>query len=280
MLRFLAGAITFVVAGALLVVLAAYWRWIEAIGADIRALRASAARDVIVVSDATVASLPEPVRRYLAFSGVIGMPIPATVRIEQRGRIRSALDAGWTGFEAIEHYSTRPPAFVWKASFPGRRLPFVFGRDEYLAGEGSIRMKMLALFTVANEGGGELREAALMRYLNEMMWFPAAFAGSNVTWTAVDDTSAQVTLSDQDARATATMFFDADGRLTNFRASRFNTATRTMEIWETPIAAYSTFGMLRLPSRGSAVWKLASGDFAYIELDVTDIAYDAGENDS
>lgn len=275
MLKFIAGAVIFVAASALLVVLVSYWRWVEAIGADIRALRASAARDVILVSDAMIAALPAPVRRNLAFSGVAGTAIPATVEIGQRGRIRSAPGAGWMAFDAVEHYGTRPPAFVWKASFPTRNLPLVLGRDEYLDGKGSILMKLLAVKTVADERGESLRDAALMRYLNEMMWFPAAFAGRNLTWTAIDDNAAQATITDRGASATGTFFFDAEGRITNFSALRFNTATRAMETWETPISAYGTFGKLRLPSSGAAVWKSAAGDFAYIEIDVTDVAYDA-----
>ena len=37
--------------------------------------------------------------------------------------------------------------------------------------------------------------------------------------------------------ATALMFIDKSGRLTNFRAQRFKTGTRTMETWETAIEA-------------------------------------------
>jgi hypothetical protein len=176
--------------------------------------------------------------------------------------------------EAEEHYSTDPPAFVWKAAFPTRNLPVVLGRDAYLDGNGSILMKVLSLFAVADERGAELNDAALMRYLNEMMWFPAAFLGRNVTWTAIDETSAGVTLHDRGRSATATMFFDADGRPVNFRAKRFNTTTRQLETWETPISAYGAFEGLNLPSKGQAVWKLAGGEFAYVELEILTVSYD------
>lgn len=276
MLRIVFGALIFVAAGAVLLVFWSYWRWNDAIAADIRRLTASAARDVVVVTEDMLAPLPPPVRRYLAYSGVVGKPVPATVRLTQRGRIRSDPAASWMNLEATEHYSTRPPAFVWKASFPTRNLPIVLGRDAYLDGEGSILMKMLSLFPVADEHGAPLREAALMRYLNEMMWFPAAFLGGNVTWRAIDDSSAEVTLSDRGMTATATMVFDTEGRLVTFTARRFDTGTRSMETWETPISAYGEFSGLRLPSRGAAVWKRAGGDFTYIELEIVDVAYDMG----
>ena len=276
MLRILIGSAIVAVAVLAIVLIWSHWRWNDRIEADVSRLSAAAARDVVVVTEEMMTSLPAPVRRYLAYTGVVGKSIPSTVRLTQRGRIRSDAGASWMNLEAVQHYSTRPPAFVWKASFPTRNLPVVLGRDAYLDGEGSILMKVLSLFTVADEHGEALREAALMRYLNEMMWFPAAFLGNNVTWAPIDDTSATVTIDDRGMNVTATLFFDADGRLVNFRATRFNTATRTMETWETPVAGYGEFAGLRLPSKGSAVWKLADGDFAYIELEIVEIAYDGG----
>ena len=276
MLRIIIGSAIVAVAVLAIVLIWSHWRWNDRIEADVSRLSAAAARDVVVVTEEMMTSLPAPVRRYLAYTGVVGKPIPSTVRLSQRGRIRNDAGASWMNLEAVQHYSTRPPAFVWKASFPTRNLPVVLGRDAYLDGEGSILMKVLSLFTVADEHGEALREAALMRYLNEMMWFPAAFLGNNVAWTPIDDTSATATIDDRGMSATATLFFDADGRLVNFRATRFNTATRTMETWETPVTGYGEFGGLRLPSKGSAVWKLADGDFAYIELEIVEIAYDGG----
>jgi hypothetical protein len=276
MLRILIGSAIVAVAVLAIVLIWSHWRWNDRIETDVSRLSAAAARDVVVVTEEMMTSLPAPVRRYLAYTGVVGKPIPSTVRLTQRGRIRSDTSASWMNLEAVQHYSTRPPAFVWKASFPTRNLPVVLGRDAYLDGEGSILMKVLSLFTVADEHGEALREAALMRYLNEMMWFPAAFLGNNVAWTPIDDTSATVTIDDRGMSVTATLFFDADGRLVNFRATRFNTATRTMETWETPVAGYSQFAGLRLPSKGSAVWKLDDGDFTYIELEIVEIAYDGG----
>jgi hypothetical protein len=274
MVKIVIGVLIFIAAGAVLLVFWSYRRWNDAIGADIRRLTASAARDVVVVTEAMLAPLPAPVQRYLRYSGVVGKPIPATVRLTQRGRIRSAPTASWMNLEATEYYSTQPPAFVWKASLPTRSLPFVLGRDEYLDGKGSILMKMLAVYRVADESGGPLGEAALMRYLNEMTWFPAAFLGSNVTWRGIDDASAEVTLSDRGMTATAALFLDVEGRLTNFRAERFNTGTQSRETWETPITGYGEFAGRRLPSRGAAVWRLRDGDFTYIELEISDVSYD------
>jgi hypothetical protein len=273
--KLIAGALLVVLVAAVAATLWAHWRWSRAVDADIARLLAGAGESGDIVTPGRVAALPPPVQRYLANSGVVGKAIPRIVRLSQRGRIRSAPEAAWMQLAGDEVYSTRPPAFVWKAFFPGRRFPIVLGRDEYLDGQGSILMKALGFYSVADEAGNvAMNDASLMRYLNEMVWFPAAFAGSNVAWRGIDENSAEVTLTDRGRSATATMFFDADGRPENFRALRYNTATRRDEMWETPFTRHGSFGSVNVPTAGSAVWKLAAGDFIYIELEILGIEYE------
>ncbi len=242
---------------------------------DIARLRAEAGSVGKLVSEDMLVGLPAPAQRYFRHAGVVGTTIPSIVRLTQKGRIRGSADAAWMELEAEEIYSVSPPAFVWRAWFPRRGLPVVVGRDEYLGGAGSIVMKLLALVPVAEERGEELRAAGLMRFLNEMLWFPAAYLGGTVSIGAVDDRSFTVAIADRGITATGTLVVDEAGRAVTFRARRYNTATRSVEAWETPLAAEGTRAGLRLPTAGSALWKLPGGDFTYIELGIGDIRYDA-----
>ncbi len=56
--------------------------------------------------------------------------------------------------------------------------------------------KAAGLFTLFDDSSDQLTLGALTRYLSEMIWFPIAYLGDNITWTAVDDRSADVTLTD------------------------------------------------------------------------------------
>lgn len=266
-----------VVAGAVVLV-GAYLRLSAEITSDIdRLLAAADTAPGPLVTAAMLAGLPEPARRYFTHAGVIGRAIPRTVRLTQSGRIRASSEADWMALEAEEVYSVSPPAFLWRTWLPKAVLPIALGRDAYLEGEGSILIKLLALFPVADERGAQLREAGLMRFLNEMVWFPAALLGPAVRIEADGPDSFVATLSDHGLEATATFFVDPQGRLTNFRARRYNTGTRSIETWETPMAAYGSFAGLQLPVRGSAVWRLPDGDLTYIEIDITSLQYDGGQ---
>ena len=76
---------------------------------------------------------------------------------------------------------------------------------------------------------------------------------------------------------TATLFFDTQGRLTDFVAQRYRTADASdPETWSTPVTGYGEFEGLRLPACGKAIYQLPGGDFDYIEVTITGVRYDTG----
>jgi len=251
-----------------------YWLLVRGISSDIQKLRGIAQPPGVMVTESMLASLPAPAQRYFRYAGVLGSSIPRVVTIKKNGRIRGSATDNWMSFEAEEIYSTSPPAFVWRAYFPAVFAPIALGRDEYLEGRGSILMKMLGTVPLADEHDDELAAAGLMRYLNESMWFPASLLGPNVRITPVDEESFRATLVDRGLSAEAVFFVDGEGRLVNFRASRYDTSTRALGTWETPVSGYRMIDGLNLPTNGSAVWKRDAGDLSYIELEVTRITYE------
>jgi hypothetical protein len=132
-----------------------------------------------------------------------------------------------------------------------------------------------ALFTVVDDKGPELDQGSMMRYLSEMIWFPTAFLGDNIAWEAVDDTAASVSLTDGGERVTGTMYFDREGRFTEFVAERYRMVEGgyDLETWSTPAYEYGELAGLRLPLRGGAVWKLAEGDLKYADVTITNLEY-------
>jgi hypothetical protein len=139
-------------------------------------------------------------------------------------------------------------------------------------------VKVASLLPVADAKGEEMDQGSMMRYLSEMMFFPAAFRGDNISFQAVDHGSAQVTLTDHGRTATGTMYVDGEGRLTDFAAMRHRMVggRAVLTAWSTPVTAYGEFEGLKLPVRGKAAWKLPDGDFEYLDVTITGLRYDAG----
>ncbi len=219
--------------------------------------------------------LPEPVRRYLSYTGVVGKPWVNTVRVKYAGKFRRAADQPWMPMTAEQYYTTNPPGFVWDATISLARLPLMHGHDTYKAGHGHMFGKIACLFTLFDARGEALDQGSMMRYLNEMMWFPTAFLGQNISWYGVDEQSADVTLHDCGKSVSARLFFDDEGRLTNFVTKRYreNSGTYTLDTWSTPVTAYGVRAGLNLPIRARAEWNLPSGDLPYIDLEITEIEY-------
>lgn len=153
-------------------------------------------------------------------------------------------------------------------------LVSVVGRDRFAEGAGSIEMRLLGLVPVANASGPELDQGALLRYLNETMWFPAAALAPIIAWDEVDENSARATIELGGRSASAVFVFDREGRPVDMAAERYDLGRDRVERWSTPLTAWGEFGGIRVPTAGSALWRYDSGDFPYIELRITGIEYD------
>lgn len=259
-----------------IVICFAYWNFNRSFKNQLTNLQANLNGQTTIITIDMLQNLPAPVIKYLTYSGVVGKKIPKTVFLKQTGKIRQSPESSWMDFEAVEYYSIDPPSFIWKASLPSSKIPFVLGLDKYSNGQGNMTIKMLSLIPFVDARGSELDQGAMMRYLNEMMWFPAAFLGENISWKEIDNTSAEVTLHDKGKNATAVLHFDKEGKLINFVAKRYMSSGKEFkfETWSTPLTEYKEFEGLRLPTKGKAIWHPKSGDFEYIELEINDIKFE------
>lgn len=272
-----------IIAVGMVALLVGYGRFSRFVRRDVDALLAQSRPDAdALVTAGMLADLPAPVQRYLTCTGVIGTPLVRTARIQQRGMMHLAPDQPWIPLDAEQYYTVQPPGFVWDGTVHAGPLPLARGRDRYLGGKGNMLIKAGALVTVVDDTGEEMDQGALLRYLSEMIWFPAAFLGDNVSFAPVDDTTARVTLTDRDRSVTGTMHFDAEGRLTEFVAERYRIVNGGYELttWVTPVTEYGERAGLRLPVRAKAVWRLPEGDLEYIDITITGVQYNVAGRDA
>jgi len=228
-----------------------------------------------LITSGMLEKLPDPVQRYLTYTGVIGYPWINTVRLKQVGKFRQGLDRPWMPVTAEEFYTIDPPTLIWNARFKVAGLPLLRAKDKYDSGHGHMFGKLAGLFTVFDVSGEQIDQATMIRYLNEIMWFPTAFLGENISWEEVDEHSVQVTFSDFGKSVSALMFFDDAGRLINFTTMRYRESDGefSLDPWSTPILDYGEHAGLKLPIRGQAIWNMASGDLPYADLEIIDVEY-------
>lgn len=232
-------------------------------------------RDLSIIRDHHLAGSPAPVRRYLTHAGVIGKHWIDTVRVKYAGKFRTGSEKRWMTISVHQVYTTNPPGFLWRARFKIAGLPLMFGSDTYKAGHSHMHGKLLGLFTVVDGRGTEVDQGTMVRYLQEMTWFPIAYLGKNITWQAVDDHAADVTLHDHGKSVSARMYFDDAGRLLTFIARRYGDfdGRYSIRTWTTPVTDYGVFCGLNLPAGGMGVWQLPTGDVPYVDVRLTEVEY-------
>ena len=120
--------------------------------------------------------LPAPIQRYMNYTGVVGKEIPKSIELKYTGRFRQSTEQPWMRMIADQFYTTDPSSFVWQAKFKMMGIPLLGVTDRFENGKGSMLGKLAGIFTIFDVKDHEaLDQGAMMRYLNEMMWFPAAY---------------------------------------------------------------------------------------------------------
>jgi hypothetical protein len=89
-------------------------------------------------------------------------------------------------------------------------------QDALADGQGSGRVRLLSLFTVASQPDTPaLHSGALHRYLAEAVWYPSALLpGPALQWSPIDDRRALATLADRNVFVSLEFRFADNGEVT------------------------------------------------------------------
>jgi len=183
--------------------------------------------------------------------------------------------------EVDQWFTTEKPGFLWKAEVAVAPGISMVGRDKYKDGRGLLLIKALGLVAVADANGADVDQGTMLRYLAEIMWFPAAALNDYIRWEEIDSLSAEATMSNAGVTASGIFRFDSTGDLRSFEAKRYFTRETgsTLEDWFVQVEpdGYAEFEGVRVAARGSVTWKLQDGDFTWFKLEITDIRYNRRE---
>lgn len=228
-----------------------------------------------IVTKEDLENLPENVQRWLEYSGISGREKILTVRLKQKATMRLNKNKPWMSVQAEQYFTTEEPNFIWKATIKPAPLIHIVGRDKYWNGKGSMLIKFLSLFTVADSEGKEVNQGTLLRYLAEMVWFPTAALNNYIIWNEIDDNNAQATMTYKGVTASGLFSFNDKGEVIKFEAERYGEFDKKfrLEVWSISLHDYKIFEGIMIPSRGEVTWKLKSGDFNWFNFEVTEIEY-------
>jgi hypothetical protein len=225
-------------------------------------------------------ALPAPVQRYFRAALTPNQPMVAAVDINITGAMRMSDDTKkWSAFTSNQRVITQRAGFDWNASitmFPGINA---YVHDAYIAGEGILHAALLGAFTVADmRGTKDSAHGEFMRFVAECAWYPTRMLPSQgATWTAVDDTSATLTISDGETSATLLVRFGADNLIASIRAEargRLIKGVMSSAPWQGRFWDYAEHDGMRVPQQGEVAWVLPESAEPYWRGRVTSVRYE------
>lgn len=236
------------------------------------------------LTEADVAPLPAPVRRYVIQSGALGQPRVHQFGATWQGRIRGAPNEPWMSFTAEQQNFLDEPSrfFHMKARKLGMPVDVL---HVYQPSGASMRVRLLSLLSMAEASGPEMDRSETVTLFNDIsLLAPGALVHPSIAWEPIDSRTARGHLTVGDITVSAVLIFNHAGELVDFvsddrsAASPDGTAFTPMR-WSTPVSAYGRFGPYRVFSAGKGVWDTPSGPFAYIELELESLTINGRDFD-
>jgi len=230
------------------------------------------------VTEADLARLPEPVRRYLRRSGAVGRP-PVTM-------VHAVFDA--TLWSAPGSAPMTGPAHQIDVLDPPRRLFFMTTRirglpvavlHDYSGSAAAMTVRIARLFPVADHAGPELARTETVTFLNDIAAYaPSAMLRPEFSFAPIDESHAAVTYARGGVSVSAVLTISPDGDLTDFasddRGDVRPDGSLDIMRWTTPLSGHAGFHSRRVPTEGRAIWHRPDGAFTYGAFRLRAIAFD------
>ncbi len=224
-----------------------------------------------------VEGLPKPAQRFFRFAIAEGTPLRTVAVIDMQGQfgMGDKQVPNYMNMQATQVLAA-PHGFIWKMA-GGSGLMHMSGSD---AGTWT-RFWVASLAPVARLGGNpDHTRAAFGRYIAEsVFWTPAALLpGPGITWEAVSETVARVTVEHQGMSQPAEVTVDANGRPSQVVFPRWSDANPDKTYQLQPFGGYlsefRTFDGFTLPTHVEAGNFFGTdGYFPFFIADITDVQF-------
>ncbi|WCR15047.1 DUF6544 family protein [Paracoccus seriniphilus] len=223
-----------------------------------------------------VADMPEPARRYFRFTILPGAPLLPVAEIEMRGQFSLGTKDN-PAYQPMEAHQilAAPEGFVW-AMRTTSGMP-ISGSD---SGRWT-RFRIFGLIPVTRMGGDlDHARSAFGRYVGEaVFWSPTAFLpGPGVTWEAVDENIARVTIRHGPLEQVVDVTVDGEGRPVQVAFMRWSDANpdkvHRLQPFGGHLSDFREVGGYRLPFRVEAGNMFGTDDyFPFFLAEVTAITF-------
>ncbi|AKA34287.1 DUF6544 family protein [Flagellimonas lutaonensis] len=230
-----------------------------------------------VITESDLATIPEPVRNYLNYVGVVGKPKLQNVKIVFEGEMRDRGKA-WFKFTSEQYNFFDDPTrlFFMKAKVLG--LPTT-GYHRYTKDGAGMMIKLLSLFPVAKVDGPAMFPTETVTFFNDLCLFaPVALIDDRIQWETMDKQTVKTMFTVNGTTISAMLYFNEKGQLVNFVSDdRISVDEMKTYPFSTPTGNYQNINGYNLPTYGEAVWHYPDGEFVYGKFNLKSIEYNVSQ---
>jgi hypothetical protein len=231
-----------------------------------------------IVGEEELRGLPEPLVRWIRWSGAVGRPRPSVLRLAHGGQFKPSAKLGWRPIRGEYVITTRRPSFTWYGKIrivPGLAVAAI---DSYLAGQGRMQVKALSAFTVVDVRSPAVAQSAFGRCLAELSMTPAFFLDrEQVRCEQVGPDHVRCRLTDGPLSGDVELFVSDDGSLDRVEVMRSfdrGGGRSTLERCTFRFSSPRTWDGRSLGSHVDGSWNLADGDLHYVAFDIERAAFE------
>ena len=235
-----------------------------------------------VFSTTMVQDLPEPARRYFTYTIAEGTPLYTVADISMEGlfSLGTKQKPNYLNMTARQVLAA-PEGFVWKTR-AGKGLMQLSGSDS----ASWTRFWMAGIAPVARLGGDvDHTRSAFGRYVAEaVFWTPAALLlRPGVSWEAVDENTARVTVRHMDLEQAVDVLLTSNGQPTQASFARWSDANpdkvHRLQPFGGYLSQYREFQGFRLPTHVEAGNLFGTDDyFPFFIVDVSSVSFPLPES--
>jgi hypothetical protein len=224
------------------------------------------------VTEEDLRQVPEPVARWVRWSGAVGKSRITALRVVHSGALRTGADQPWMTVRGEYLVTTRKPSFLWYGKAKVAPALNVAAVDSYFEGEGHMVVKAMSAIPVMDASSPDVDQSAFGRCIAELTLAPTFFLDRDLVHcerSAAD--RASCTVADGRFSASADLYVRPDGsldRIVVMRGFDRGGGHRTLERFTGKASGAWSHGGRTFPSRIDGTWNLPEGDLHYVSFDI------------
>ncbi len=234
-----------------------------------------------ILNEAEITYLPEPVKKYIRYTGCIDKPIVKNFRIDFVGKIRDHAKPVWMQLTSEQYNFIKTPTRLFYLDATMKGLP-VAGFHCFKNGKAYMDIRLLSIFKVEYQSGAVMDTSETVTFFNDMcVMAPGALIDKRIEWLEVVGNKVKVSFSNNGITISAWLYFNEKGEMVNFTSedrSALGKNGETIKLkWSTPMRDYKTINGYKLASYAEAIYTYPEGDFTYATFELRDIGYNLTE---